>query len=57
MSDCQLCPVEKDCGYEYKPCDCTQQRKFKQKPNNDEKWGDVAMRKAEKAIKLCREMD
>lgn len=30
MSDCKFCPVEKDCGYEFKPTDCVQQRKFKQ---------------------------
>lgn len=30
MSDCQHCPVEKSCDYEYKPCDCVHQRKFKQ---------------------------
>jgi hypothetical protein len=31
MSDCPCCPVEKDCDYEYKPCDCFNQRKFKPK--------------------------
>lgn len=31
MSDCILCEVESQCGYEYKPCDCFQQRKFKPK--------------------------
>lgn len=29
MSDCEYCPVEKQCAYEYKPCDCVNQRKFK----------------------------
>lgn len=29
MSDCQFCSLEQDCGYEYKPTDCAQQRKFK----------------------------
>lgn len=33
MSDCQLCDVEHICGYEYKPCDCAQQRKFKELPS------------------------
>lgn len=33
MSDCQFCPVESECGYEYKPCDCVHQRKFKPKQN------------------------
>jgi hypothetical protein len=28
---CSTCPVEKDCGYQYKPCDCCNQRKFKPK--------------------------
>lgn len=28
MSDCEYCPVEKDCHYPYKPCDCVGQRKF-----------------------------
>jgi hypothetical protein len=28
MSDCQLCPVEPECHYPYKPCDCVHQRKF-----------------------------
>jgi hypothetical protein len=28
MSDCQSCPVEKDCHYFAKPCDCVHQRKF-----------------------------
>jgi len=31
MSDCTYCEVEKDCAYEYKPCDCVHQRKFKAK--------------------------
>ena len=30
MSDCQCCPVEKQCDYECKPCDCVHQRKFVQ---------------------------
>lgn len=29
MSDCNSCPVETLCGYQYKPCDCVHQRKFK----------------------------
>ena len=29
MSDCDHCNIEPECGYEYKPCDCVQQRKFK----------------------------
>ena len=28
MSDCELCPVEEKCGYEFKPCDCVHRRKF-----------------------------
>lgn len=32
-NDCFTCPVEKECGYEYKPCDCVHQRKFKHKSN------------------------
>ncbi len=28
MSDCNYCPVEKECHYPYKPCDCVHQRKF-----------------------------
>lgn len=30
MSDCPCCPVEKQCDYKYKPCDCVHQRKFVQ---------------------------
>lgn len=30
--NCNTCDVEKQCGYEYKPCDCCNYRKFKQKP-------------------------
>jgi len=26
--DCQLCDVEKECVYPYKPCACVGQRKF-----------------------------
>ncbi len=29
MSDCNSCPVETICGYQYKPCDCVHQRKFR----------------------------
>lgn len=39
MSNCNLCPVEKLCCYEYKPCDCVQQRKFK--PKSDRPKRDV----------------
>ena len=28
-SNCEVCDVEKQCGYEYKPCDCCNYRKFK----------------------------
>lgn len=28
-SHCSVCDVEKKCGYEYKPCDCCNYRKFK----------------------------
>lgn len=28
MSDCITCPVERQCHYKYKPCDCVGQRKF-----------------------------
>jgi hypothetical protein len=30
-SHCSVCDVEKDCGYQYKPCDCCNYRKFKPK--------------------------
>lgn len=30
--DCQSCDVEKECGYQYKPCDCFNYRKFKPLP-------------------------
>lgn len=29
---CETCDVEKQCRYEYKPCDCADYRKFKEKP-------------------------
>ncbi len=29
---CSTCPIEKDCGYEFKPCDCRDQLKFKPIP-------------------------
>jgi len=28
-SHCGICDVESQCGYEYKPCDCCNYRKFK----------------------------
>jgi len=28
-SNCTSCDVEKQCGYQYKPCDCCNYRKFK----------------------------
>lgn len=28
---CSTCPVEKLCGYPYKPCDCCMRRKFQPK--------------------------
>lgn len=31
-SHCDVCDVEKQCAYEYKPCDCCNYRKFKPKP-------------------------
>lgn len=31
-SHCSVCNIEKECGYEYKPCDCCNYRKFKPKP-------------------------
>lgn len=31
-SNCKTCDVEQECGYEYKPCDCCNYRKFKPKP-------------------------
>lgn len=31
-SNCSVCDVEQECGYEYKPCDCCNYRKFKPKP-------------------------
>lgn len=33
MSDCDYCKLKDICIYEYKPCDCVHQRKFKQHPN------------------------
>lgn len=33
MSDCPSCPKEHICDYEYKPCDCVNERKFKQPPD------------------------
>lgn len=27
-NSCNFCPVEKDCYYPYKPCECVLQRKF-----------------------------
>ncbi len=29
--NCKSCDVEQECGYEYKPCDCCNYRKFKPK--------------------------
>ena len=29
---CSTCDVEKQCGYQYKPCDCCNYRKFKPLP-------------------------
>lgn len=26
---CETCAIEEQCGYEYKPCDCCNYRKFK----------------------------
>ena len=34
-SHCEICDVEQQCGYEYKPCDCCNYRKFKPKKGND----------------------
>lgn len=31
-SHCDVCDVEQLCGYEYKPCDCCNYRKFKPLP-------------------------
>lgn len=36
MSDCTNCPVEKECHYPYKPCDCIHQRKFWNKDRREE---------------------
>lgn len=33
MSDCQNCKLEHLCVYEYKPCDCVQQRKYREAPD------------------------
>jgi hypothetical protein len=30
--NCETCDIEAECGYEYKPCDCCNYRKFKPKP-------------------------
>ena len=30
-NNCNSCDVESACGYEYKPCDCCNHRKFKAK--------------------------
>ena len=29
--NCDICDIEKFCGYEYKPCDCCDYRKFKKR--------------------------
>jgi hypothetical protein len=29
--NCNTCDIEDQCGYEYKPCDCCDYRKFKPK--------------------------
>lgn len=34
-SHCEICDVEQQCGYEYKPCDCCNYRKFKPKKGDD----------------------
>src|ERR1035437_10087278 len=36
MKDCNYCPVQKECYYPYKVCDCVLQRKFTPNPNNME---------------------
>lgn len=47
MSDCMFCEIEDECGYEYKPCDCVHQRKFKPKPEHLSRIdGDRAMDRA-----------
>ncbi len=33
-SHCEICDIEDRCGYEYKPCDCCNYRKFKPKADN-----------------------
>lgn len=35
---CNTCPVESDCGYEYKPTDCCDQRKLKDKQIIGKLW-------------------
>lgn len=30
-SHCGICEMEAECGYEYKPCDCCNYRKFRPK--------------------------
>lgn len=39
MNDCAVCPVEKECYYKYKPCECVSQRKFKSKNDPEAKQG------------------
>ena len=34
---CSTCDVEKQCGYQYKPCDCCNYRKFKPLPPTEAK--------------------
>jgi len=36
MSDCVTCPVEKHCGYKYKPCDCVHMWKFTPKIKSED---------------------
>lgn len=35
-SHCGICDIETQCGYEYKPCDCCNYRKFKPIPEIEE---------------------
>jgi hypothetical protein len=40
-SHCDVCDVEKQCGYEYKPCDCCNYRKFKPKEQTEQQLAPV----------------
>lgn len=54
---CDTCPVEKECGYEYKPCDCCDQRKFKPKDaKTTSHMDDVAKHCVGRLLEMVAEM-